>query len=164
MRYTLGFLVALAACDPDQGPDYIQFNGREDVGTLEVGPEYQGAADANVTLLSSTGTVSIGQVTISPGGGPVGTTHIFTVSVDEAYKGRVQKVEVTVDSGERGTETFEFTQDSAEKALWVLDLTSYGAADESRVDSAQFYLWEDPDVSTPSDEDTDSQIAGWFEP
>lgn len=148
-------LVGLWACgDAEDSVTWVQFNSGDDTVELEItatGTEPGEAVVADLT--STTGGAVVGQITVDPGSGPVGTLHRVTLQIEDAYDARVQRAELTFDAGDRGEETFSPVQDSADEGLWVLDLRTYGAEGEVRVDTLTVTLYEPEDAT---DDDTGS--------
>jgi len=83
----------------------------------------------------------------------VGTEHLVVVSLEEDYAEDVRRVDLTVDSGDRGVSDFEFEQDSADRGKWVLSLTSYGVEGEERTDELTVTLFSVEDAELPDDTD-----------
>ena len=102
-------------------------------------------------ITSTTGSALIGSVWIDPGSGPPGTAHEVRVDVDRSYEEQVGRVEIVVDSPERGSGSFEMVQDSAQLFRWVLSLTSNGTEDENRTDTLTFRLYELEEVVVEDD-------------
>ena len=80
-RRSASLLFALVcACKSDKTDTYVQFNEHGDSVTVSVG-----AADllpsVGTELKSSTGAVIVGEASVDPGGGPIGTEHVATVEV-----------------------------------------------------------------------------------
>lgn len=139
----VGFAVA-ACADPAVDPtlEWSRFNGEEDLATIQVvAGESVGDAVA-IELRSTSGASRVGEATIDPGSGPVGTVHTVTVSIDEAYAERVRRAEVQTATEVRGTWTIPLEQDSAEAGLWIRELVSLGASGEERTDTFAFQLFE----------------------
>lgn len=125
---------------------WVQFDGDDDQLPIVVGADLLPAA--SVDILSTTGAAIVATGSVDPGGGPVGTTHRVTVTVLEDYADQIGKVDLVTDAGDRGVETISMKQDSARTDLWVRDVISVGATDESRTDTFTFALYV-------SSEDTD---------
>lgn len=151
MRLALLSLFALVGCDSDGDVTWRQFNGAEDEVEIEVAPgEASGVATFDLT--SNTGVVVVGQATVTPATGPVGTQHTLVVVVDEEWGERIGRA--TINSvGERGEESYDLLQDTAEPGVFELVLTSLGEVDESRVDTWRLDLWEPIDAPLPEFEE-----------
>ena len=147
-------LFALLACEQSEEVDYSQFNLTEDQIIVSIGGET--TADADTILHSSTGIVEVGSATLSPGGGPIGTTHNLTVIVSDEYEDLVSRVSVKIDSGDRGEEEFELVSDSADEGLHMLDIVSVGDEGELRDDILYIRLWHnDPNPTTADTGDSE---------
>ena len=143
MRSWFWLLCAVAACGEVVEAVWVQFNGDNDIVQVDVTAEGSTPGPAiEQDLLSTTGGSVIGAVTVDPGSGPVGTLHRVEVRLDKAYGPSVQRATVTFDAGDRGSETFEMVQDSADVSLWVLELRTYGTPDEQRSDTMTVELFE----------------------
>jgi hypothetical protein len=137
-------LLSLIACKDDE-PEYSQFNGT-DVIEIEVTAADDLGESVEEILSSSTGTVDIGTVTVTPGSGPVGTDHDVLIDIDDDFEDLVVKATVVTDAGDRGDDEYELRQDSADHGVWVLTLTSLGAEGEERTDTFTIYLWQYADI------------------
>jgi len=147
-------LLLVAGCKWPWAPasiDWVRFNGDDQVD-VEVTADPEPGDPVSIDLTSTTGAVVIGTATVDPGSGPVGTDHVVTVLVDEAYSGDVGRVVVSTDAGSRGVEDHTLQQDSADHGLWVRTLTSQGAEGEERTDTFTFELFTVGDA-TVSDTD-----------
>jgi hypothetical protein len=136
----LSLLLALA-CTEASETEWVAFNGAADSVVLEVGAPEE-LDPVSVALTSTTGAVEVGLGTVSPGGGPIGTVHTFTVQVYESYASSVGRVSVRTDSGDRGEDEYDLSRDSAGEGYWRFELESVGEADERRTDAVTFRLWE----------------------
>lgn len=137
--------LAVAACaDPAVDPtlEWSRFNGEDDVVTVEVVAADAVGEAVTVELRSTSGASRVGEATIDPGSGPVGTVHTVLVAIDEAYAERVRRAEVQTATESRGTWTIPLEQDSAEAGLWIRELVSLGASGEERTDTFAFQLFE----------------------
>lgn len=130
---------ALAGCPGDE-EEWSRFNAATDVLEVQVGAEI--GDPTTIELHSTTGSNVVGEATITPGSGPVGTDHELTVMVAPGYEDAVERVSVQTDAGDRGIEVHELVQDSAEHGLWWRILTSVGETDETRTDTLEIQLWE----------------------
>ena len=143
-------LLAIDACDDITEPSYEQFNSTADTIVVPVGGDE--LENQSISLNSSTEQVVVGTATLSPGGGPVGTRHELIVQVSEPWDTQVSRVTLITDSGDRGTETYELTQDSAAAGIHVIEVVSVGAADEVREDVFTVQLWAEESSSILSTE------------
>ncbi len=90
----------------------------------------------------------IAMVDVLPSGGPVGTVHALSVQVEEDFESTIQRVEVRVDAGKYGMDSFTLRQDPAFVGEWGLDLESLGVAGEKpREDTFRITLWTLEDIS-----------------
>jgi hypothetical protein len=143
-------LLLLLACNKDGEFEYVQFNAKDDSLTIAVGaPEELPAVSSE--LHSSTGEVVVGTVEISPGGGPIGTTHDIVVIVDNENEDQVDRVTVRTDSPGRGEDEYKLTQDSADEGYYKMQLVSVGAEGEQRDDVLTIRLWQAKLVDTAGD-------------
>lgn len=136
-------LLTLSACPGDTGVKLVrvQFNGTDDVASMRVAPDAS-QEDVEIDLSSTTGQISIGRVTISPGGGAVGTQHRVELVVFDEWEDRVKEVFVDAETENRGSRTLALVQDSADLGVWIQDLKSYGVDGEARTDTFRFTLYE----------------------
>ena len=132
---------AFLGCAKKKEVTYTQFNGSDDSMTIDVGVPTLEPANS-IDLTSTTGQVIIGQATVDPGGGPIGTDHAIVVNVDDAYQQIVDRVSVRLKSPQRGVDEFEMQQDSADEGVWKLDIVSTGTADEVRTDTLTVRCWD----------------------
>ncbi len=139
-------LTLLGGCEATEEVDWVRFNSDDTLEVQVVDSEELGDA-VEADLYSTTGAVVVGQASVDPGSGPVGTDHLVTVEVLDAWQDMVGLVTVQTDSGERGVEEHELVQDSADHGMWIRTLTSAGAEGEERTDTFTVLLWaEDPDA------------------
>ncbi len=131
---------------------WVRFNA-EDTLEVEVTDEAPGPA-VSTDLVSTSGRTVVGEATVDPGSGPVGTDHDLWVEVERDFRDLVSRVSVEVDAGDRGIDTFELEQDSADPAVWWTFLRSQGAAGETRTDEFTIQLWVPEDVD-PAEAVTD---------
>jgi hypothetical protein len=134
-------LLSLLGCDEETELVYSQFNATNDVIVISVGID-EILPDLTVDLHSSTGQIIVGTATVTPAGGPVGTSHVLTVIVDDEWEDQVTRVTVRTDSGERGEDEYDLVTDSADEGLHQIKLVSYGENDEVREDKFTIRLWE----------------------
>jgi len=137
--------LGLAACGDaavDPTLEWERFNGDDDVATVQVTAGGDLGEPVVIELRSTSGASRVGQATIDPGSGPVGTVHTLLVEIDEDYEERVRRAEVETATESRGTWTIPLDQDSAEAGLWIRELVSLGAEGEVRTDTFRFELYE----------------------
>jgi hypothetical protein len=147
----LPIVLLLAACSESTELVWVQFNGEADAVAIEVTAGSSPGEPIAADITSTTGSALIGSVWIDPGSGPPGTAHEVRVDVDRSYEEQVGRVEIVVDSPERGSGSFEMVQDSAQLFRWVLSLTSNGTEDEIRTDTLTFRLYELEEVVVEDD-------------
>lgn len=147
-------LLALLACEQDEETTYVQFNADDESLTVDIGAEL-GLAQT-IELHSTTGEVVIGEATVDPDAGPVGTEHEIVVQIYDAYEHMVDRVSVRTDSGERGEDEYDLQPDSADEGYYELTLVSVGAEDEQRTDTLTIRVWDvqDDEDGEASAEDT----------
>jgi hypothetical protein len=134
-------LLSFLGCKDEEEIFYTQFNAKDDVISIEVGAVEE-LPPTTIDLHSSTGQVIVGSATVTPGGGPIGTTHVLTVEVLDDWEDQVPRVTVRTDSGNRGEDEYELTTDSADEGLHQIKLVSFGDEGESRTDIFTIRLWE----------------------
>lgn len=152
----LGLPLGVAAqCTGNNDAGFVAFNAGDQQLTVQVGPDAD-PEPVSLRLLSTTETIEVGEATITPGGGPVGTEHDVIVNVLDDFEDRVTRVTV-ITAGERGEQTHLLVRDSADLGLWQLPLESLGAEGEQREDTVTVRLWraaddgEDPDPDAEVD-------------
>ncbi|MBN2799195.1 MAG: hypothetical protein JXX28_08625 [Deltaproteobacteria bacterium] len=133
------FFVGLSSC-LEEDVVWEQFN-QDDQLQVSVTASAELGAPVSAALHSTTGAVVVGEVTVDPGSGPVGTLHTVSVAVLEDWVDVVSKVTLLTDAGERGVQETELWQDSADHGLWVRSVQSEGAVGESRTDTFTVQLW-----------------------
>jgi hypothetical protein len=133
--------LASSACKQEEVA-WVAFNGEVDAITIEVGPDLPLGELVTADLTSTTGVSVVGDVIVNPSSGPVGTVHAIDLTVLPSYEEMVTRVEVEISSTVRNPVTYPLVQDSADLGRWVLSLTSYGEAEEARVDTLTFRLYE----------------------
>jgi hypothetical protein len=158
----LGPIVALALLGGCQGDDiaWVEFNATGETLFVEVLPEGELEGDPiSLDLMSNLGRTNVGIAGVTPGSGPVGTLHVVTVDVFDAYETIVGRVTVEVKSeavadldedGEndsRGEGLYELEHDSADPGAWALTLQSLGGADEMREDKFTIVLWQPEELA-----------------
>ncbi len=146
----LPLVLALCACTQDEETIYTQFNAEDDQLTISVGVESE-LEQVSTVLLSTTGTVEVGEAYADPGGGPIGTEHTLTVEVYDEWEDQVVRVTVRTDSGDRGEDEYELEPDSADEGLYQIKLVSVGDEGEVREDSFTIRLWEEDGSSSSAD-------------
>jgi hypothetical protein len=97
--------------------------------------------------------VVIGSATVSPGGGPIGTTHDLVVVIDDAYEDKVDRVSVRIDAGDRGEDEYDLDRDSADEGYYKLSMVSVGEEGEVREDRFTIKVWDE-------DGDADGDTGG----
>lgn len=128
-----------------------------------------------IDLHSSTGRFVIGQATLTPGSGPIGTLHELVVRVGtqfdpgledgvdagEPLVERVRRVSARLDSGPLGAQSFDLTRDTAERGTWVIEIESLGDPDAApRTDELTVQLWELLPTSEASGTNTEPVADG----
>lgn len=140
-------VAGLSACDGGSDDD-VRFNADDSV-TVAVVSVPETGDDVATDLHSTTGTVTVGTGSVSPGSGPVGTVHTVTIRVAEEYAEVIASAGVITDAGERGVEEVSLVQDSADHGLWWREVTSVGVEGEERTDTFTFTLYTPaPDTDT----------------
>lgn len=134
----------LAGCDGQSKVVWRQFNNVGDSIRIEVAPGEPGEAIAS-DLTSNTGAVTVGDIAVTPGRGPVGTTHLLLIEVADEWQDRIGRATVTSD-GARGEEIYDLRQDAADAGIFDLTLTSLGTEGETRTDTWTITLWEPIDA------------------
>ncbi len=164
MNRWLGLALLTAACTTPQEEELVRFNSDDDALVLQVGDVGADEPEVRVPLMSTTGAAQVGEAWITPGASPVGTEHVFTVQLDRRYASRIEKVDVEVDSADRGVRTFDLTQDSAATEIWVAELTSYGVPGEERTDEFFIRVWESASTAgDPVDDTAFENIPGMMD-
>lgn len=135
----LGASLLAVGCSKDDAIQYDRFNSEDFVDVEVTSGEILPAV--SVDLTSNTGAVVVGTATVDPGGAPVGSDGEVTVQVRRLWAEDVDLIYLRVDSGERGEESFEMLQDSADHAYWFLRIESLGAEGEVRTDRFFFELY-----------------------
>tara|TARA_B100000575_G_scaffold169200_1_gene135381 strand:- start:862 stop:1347 length:486 start_codon:yes stop_codon:yes gene_type:complete len=149
----LVLVVPFSGCDEEETITYTLFNCEEDSTFVRVGEERVVVGDdcdgdELLQLNSSSCEVSVGQATVSPCGGPIGTEHEIVVKVNSTYSHEISKVTAVLESGQRGEESYTLTPDSADEGLYKVTLISVGSENEQRDDLLRIKLWkEDPESS-----------------
>lgn len=148
----LGSAVAFAGlfgCTKDEDTTWTQYNAEDNTVSIDVGVAEVTDAET-VTLTSNTGSVEIGQGTVDPAGGPIGTTHTITVEVYEDYASDIDRASVRLDSGDRGQDEYNLDEDATGEGYWVIQLESVGDEGETRTDTLTFRLWTEDAASGDS--------------
>ena len=139
-------------CSKDEEPNWVQFNRDGDSVLVEVGAETE-LDPVSAALVSQWG-VEVGEGTVTPGGGPIGTLHRALVVVGDDWEDRVGRVTVRIDSGDRGVDEYELTSDPADEGTWGIEIESQGSEGEQRTDTFTFRLWYDDQDTTSAGDDT----------
>jgi len=149
-------LLGIEACE-DEKTEYEAFSSHEDDVHVKVGSADL-LEDASTEILSNTGANLVGEATVSPGGGPIGTEHMLTATVSEENQYIVDRVSVEISSPHRPEREVDLVRDSEDRGLFVLDLVSVGEEGESRTDIFTFKFWDvvDDDDEGPSVQDSSS--------
>ncbi|MCB9685705.1 MAG: hypothetical protein H6735_11750 [Alphaproteobacteria bacterium] len=153
-------MLAAAGCKKDE-ITWVPFNLEDQTLVVDVLPEGSAVGDpVSLELLSNLGRTVVGQATIDPGSGPVGTEHVIMVDVLDDFEAIVGRVTVGVNpeatkdldgDGEiesRGSDEYELQQDSADPGAWQVTVMSLGSSDEQREDVFTINLWQ-PDELLP---------------
>lgn len=149
----LVLVLPVLGCDEDETITYTLFNCEEDSTFVRVGAESDVTGDDCegddlLQLTSSSCEVNVGQATVSPCGGPIGTEHEIVVKVNSTYSHEISKVTAVLESGQRGEDSYTLTPDSADEGLYKVTLISVGSENEQRDDLLRIKLWkEDPETS-----------------
>jgi hypothetical protein len=156
VRLLLALTALLAGCPTDDTVGLIRFNNEADAVTVRVTADTALGDAVTRTLTSNTGATEIGEATVMPGSGPVGTEHEILVLVAPEFRDVVIRANLLA-TGDRGEQRHALLRDSADPGLWVLDVVSYGDVGEEREDTFAFELWraadpgEEPDVEEEPD-------------
>ena len=134
------FMVAVA-CTDDSEPAYEQFNAQGEVLEVQVGEPEVGEM-ALIELHSSTGAIRIGDASIDPDAGPSGSVHDLEVRILEDYVHQVDRVSVEIDAGDRGSQSYDLQADSADEALYRLEIQSFAQDSEQRTDVLEIQVWD----------------------
>lgn len=145
-------MLSLLSCGDEDTVSYVRFNGDDDIVTISVGVADL-LDDITIDLHSTTGEVVIGSAVVSPGGGPIGTTHDVVVVISDDYEDKVDRVSVRVDSGDRGEDEYDLERDSADEGYYKLSMVSVGDDGEVRDDTFTIKVWDE-------DGDSDGDTAG----
>ena len=138
----------LLSCEEEE-VNYNQFNSTTDIMEISVGASEE-LDPIEISLHSSTGQVVVGNATINPGGGPIGTRHTLVVEVDDTWEAQVSRVIVVTDSGDRGTEEFTLDRDSADPGYHQVDIVSTGEDGETRTDTLTIQLYTEEGMNVSS--------------
>ena len=137
----VGLLSFLLGCDTSAEIEFALFNSANDILNIPVGVE-EPLPTIEQELFSTTGAVSIGNITVEPGGGPIGTKHTIIVLVDDDFEQKISRATLKLSSDERGEESYTMNIDSADEGLYMLELISVGSEGEQREDQLQVLLWK----------------------
>lgn len=138
------------SCEEEAEPNWVQFNGSGDAVIIEVGIADE-LDPVSCELTSSVTGLVVGQATVTPGGGPIGTEHTILVVVEDEWENDVGRVSVRTDSGERGTDEYELEADPADEGYYGLTIVSVGEEGEQRSDTLTFRLWYDSEETAGDD-------------
>ena len=141
-------IVLSMGCDGEKKLVWSQFNGTDDALRIDVGGALP-AADpvvcddglACIELHSRVQDAVVGDATVEPSSGPVGTEHRVIVVVGDEWADLVDRVTVAVD-GNRGVGIFVLERDPANIGAWGLSLESLGLKNEAREDVWTVELWQ----------------------
>ncbi len=147
-----GICLLAFGCGEEEDETLSLFNASDDTFEINVGTEEVGT-EKTIDLHSSTGQVIVGTATINPDAGPIGTEHELVIIVDDTWEAQVEKVRLTVDSGDRGIESFTMIRDSADPGYHTVSILSVGEEGETRTDIFTIELLAN-DNPTPSTTDT----------
>jgi len=137
----LALALLSTACTEPVETTYEQFNADDDVLSIEVGVDDL-LDPLSIELWSNTSEVVVGAAEATPGGGPAGTLHEIIVTVSQDYKDIIDRVTVRTDSGERGEDEYDLTQDYADEGIYKLELQSVADEGEIRTDTFTVRLWD----------------------
>lgn len=151
-----GICLLTLGCGEEEDDGLSLFNAPDDIFEVYVGTAEMGV-DLTIDIHSSTGQVIVGTATISPDAGPIGTEHELVVIVEDTWEAQVERVRLTVDSGDRGIESFWMTRDSADPGYHTISIISVGDEDESRTDLFTIELMANDTVTSTSDTGEASQ-------
>ena len=142
----------LGSVCPDPEITWVRFNA-DDTLEVEVTADETFGDPVSTQLVSTSGRTVVGLATVDPGAAPAGTDHDLWVEVERRYQGRVGRVSVEADAGDRGIDVFDLERDSADPALWWTTLRSQGLEGEERTDVFTIQLWvpEGVDVAVDTD-------------
>jgi hypothetical protein len=151
-------LVALVACKKDDEIVLTQFNGDDDILVVCVGEDSGCVPVGEIDLHSTNGSTLIGTASVDPPSGPVGTLHTVSVDVDDEWEDEVLLVTAQFLS-DRGEQTWDMQQDSANHGNWEVEVESLGEPDEVREDAIKLRLYQDDGttVETPTTETTETE-------
>lgn len=145
----------LAGCD-DAELVWVPFNSEDQELSIRVQPSCtpDEAAPITLELQSSLRKRHVGDATVTPGCGSVGTEHELAVEVFDEWQDLVGRTTVTVISeavsdldgdGEddsRGEQEYELRRDSADIGVYAITLQSQGASGETRQDTFRVVLFQ----------------------
>lgn len=136
----LMLVLSFVACDESAATSWEQYNADGDSITVAVGVVELSAA-VSAVLHSSTGEVEVGEASVDPGGGPIGTAHTVLVSLGADYAPAVDRVSVRTSSPDLGEDEYDLDADSAGTGIFKLELVTNGAEGQEREDTLTFRLW-----------------------
>jgi hypothetical protein len=144
MRSTM-LVLMVSGCAAEE--DWSKF-GRFAEVVIDVGVEETTVPAEAVVVGEVAEDQVIATVEAFPSGGPVGTVHALSVQVEEDFESTIQRVEVRVDAGKYGMDSFTLRQDPAFVGEWGLDLESLGVpGGKVRKDTFRITLWTLEDTS-----------------
>ncbi len=151
--------VSFGDCSDGISREWQRFNATDDLLVVEVTDSDASLVQAVADITSSTGETIIGEIRVSPGSGPIGTEHRVVVSVGATWEDEVGRVDLEIETADRGSRVMSMEQDSADAGTWVLDIRSYGVEGEVRADSFRARLYELVEVVEAEDPTTTSAGA-----
>jgi hypothetical protein len=156
----VAFAVFVAGCNGDE-ITWVQFNAAEQFLEVEVLPVGETTGEpVSLPLLSNLGRTEVGIASVDPGSGPVGTEHLVTVDVYDAFEAKVLRVSVIFaaepvsdldgdgNNDSRSENEDDLYQDFADLGAWARTFKSLGADDEQRTDVVTFFLWQPEELET----------------
>jgi len=152
MRLCLLSLTLLLGCTQEEEQTFDRFNAEGETLEVHVGDQTVGEL-TSIALNSSTGAVEIGSASIDPDAGPSGTVHLLEVEILEDFVHQVDRVSVEIDASDRGIQSYDLNADSADEALYRLEIESVAGEGESRTDIIEVQVW---DISGDTDGDSPS--------
>jgi hypothetical protein len=138
----LWLALSFVACDEDTGTSWERYNADGDAVTISVGSADSLPAVSTI-LHSTSGEVEVGEASVDPGGGPIGTLHTVLVTLGTDYAADVDRVSVRTDSGARDVDEYDLDPDSTGIGIFKAELRSVGDDGETREDTLTFHLWVD---------------------
>lgn len=143
--------VMVSACNKDEIV-WIQLNGKDVVDVQVVdGPVVDDPAVLELT--SAVEGRRVGEASVTPSAGPVGTLHEVVVVVDVDHEERVQRVVLVAAAGSRGRREWEMRQDPAFLSSWGIEVQSLGEVGEVRTDEFTIQLFVPDDLAESSEKE-----------